>query len=135
MSEPRDFTLDDFHKYLVTVRERGCDDLTADMLGFDDTIESKEQRGAALARLIRIFEAVTLEERRDPTRIDGPAMRRIAETAGTEPHEVERLLRQCAFMREVLRRMHNASIWERIKLTLGLTRFPPLAGGEGPAAT
>jgi hypothetical protein len=63
---------------------------------------------------------MTADERADPARIDAPAVGRIAAAAGTDPAEVERLVK-------AVRERRPPAGWELIAPTIGLTRFgrPP----------
>jgi signal recognition particle subunit SRP54 len=126
MATSHDITLDDLHKHLVSLQKREWDDLCGHLSGQEESREAKAQRAAATDRVTRIIEAMTPEERRDPARIGGPALQRIAATAGTQPHEVEDFLRKFKEAGDLMRRMLNTSVWERVQLLLGRTLFPRL---------
>jgi signal recognition particle subunit SRP54 len=121
----QDFTLNDFRKYLEALQKMGLKDMIARMPGTAEMIPEGEDPEVFLKRDLRMLEAMTADERADPIRIDTAARGRVAAAAGTEPEEVEQLLRRFARVRDLMLPMMNMSAWERIKMVLGFTRFPP----------
>jgi signal recognition particle subunit SRP54 len=83
--------------------------------------EMGEDPEVALRRIAGMIDSMTPEERRKPEIIDLSRRRRIAAGSGTEPHEVKKFLEQFEFMRSVMRQISKMSLWERIKVLMGLT--------------
>ena len=83
-----------------------------------------EDPDAALDRVGRMIDAMTDEERNDPAIIDDERRQRIAATAGVQPDDVSAFLKQFDMIRALMDEMNSMSFWQRLKLVLGLGRFP-----------
>ena len=71
---------------------------------------------ADMRRLRGIIDAMTSDERRDPSGlINQPRLRRIAAGAGVEAAEVNALVKQFHAMAEMMKRMAGLGILERIQ--------------------
>jgi signal recognition particle subunit SRP54 len=62
--------------------------------------------------------------------IDRSRRLRIAVGSGTGPMEVKQFLKQFDQVRVVMRRMAQMSLWERLKMILGIDRLPPDVGRD-----
>jgi signal recognition particle subunit SRP54 len=102
-----EFGLDDFLEQLKTVRKMGP--LTS-LLGMIPGFGAEQLRGMKvdereLDRIQAIVLSMTPEERRRPELIKGSRRLRIARGSGTSVQQVNRLVRQFAQMRKVMRQM------------------------------
>ncbi len=103
-----EFTLEDFLDQLRQVRKMGSlEELLSFLPGAgrlrglaDLKVDEKE-----FGRLEAIISSMTKEERRDPSIIDGSRRRRIAAGSGTTTSDVNRLLRQYAETRKLVKRV------------------------------
>ncbi len=71
-----------------------------------------------------MIDAMTPEERANPNMIDEARRIRIAAGAGVQPHEVSDFLKQFEQLRALMKDMMSMSLWQRLKLVLGIKRFP-----------
>ena len=121
----KDFTLDDFRKHFDNMQKAGLKDTVRRMPGMADMIPEGEDPDFALRRVTGMIDAMTAEERADPDRIDEAARERIAAAAGVRPGDVGQFLKQFEMVRELMRRMASMSVWQRIRMVLGLRPFRP----------
>jgi signal recognition particle subunit SRP54 len=69
-----------------------------------------------MRRLVGVVDSMTPEERRNPKKtIDQSRRRRIAAGAGVEPHEVNELVKQFEGMADLMRRVSNMGIRDRMR--------------------
>src|SRR5262245_12436294 len=122
-----EFTLDDFRMQLDNIEKIGMKDMIRRMPGMGETIQEGEDPDVALVRVRRMIEAMMPEERANPNIIDETRRTRIASEAGVQPHEVSDFLKQFEKVRLLMKDMMKMSVWERIKMVLGLKRvtLPP----------
>jgi signal recognition particle subunit SRP54 len=101
------FTLEDFRTQLRQVKQMGPLDQILGMLPF-----GKQLKGATaeldgeqsdLARFDAIISSMTPDERRRPEVINGSRRQRIARGSGTTVQDVNRLLKQYAQLRKMMR--------------------------------
>jgi signal recognition particle subunit SRP54 len=117
-----DFTLDDFRKQFEQLKKMGSmRDLLASMPGgFADMIPEGEDPEVAVKRIQGMIDSMTKEERRHPDIIDLNRRRRIAAGSGTDAADVKQFLAQFDTIRDMMRKMAQMSIWERVKMVTGL---------------
>lgn len=116
-----DFTLDDFRKQFEQMAKMGgMRELIGQMPGMGDMIPEGEDPDEAVKRIQGMVDSMTKEERRNPDVIDLSRRRRIAEGSGTEPHEIKQFLGQFDQMRTIMRQMANMSMFQRLKMVMGL---------------
>ena len=98
-------TLDDLREQLAAVRRMGpLDQLVGLMPGMNALPGGRpEVDPRELARTAAIIDSMTPEERRRPVLIDGSRRKRIARGSGVSVEAVNRLLRQFAQMRKMLK--------------------------------
>jgi hypothetical protein len=120
-----DYTFNDFRKQLDNFQRMGFGHQIDRVPGMAGSNPDGADPDAALDRVRAMIDAMTADERAHPDRIDPAAASRIAAEAGTEPADVDDLVRRFGEVRVVMRRLAKLSVWERIKLVLGLSRFPP----------
>jgi signal recognition particle subunit SRP54 len=126
-----DFTLDDFRKQFEQLKKMGpLKDVLGAMPGMGEMIPEGEDPEEGIKRIQGMIDSMTKEERRNPDLIDMSRRRRIAAGSGTEPHEIKQFLGQFEQVRDLMRKMAQMSIWERIKMVTGLGK----AGAFMPGA-
>src|SRR3989449_9771782 len=117
------FTLDDFRAQLKQVQALGPLDQILGMLPFGKMFKGspKELSGeqADLRRVDAIISSMTPDERRSPEIINGSRRARIARGSGTTVQDVNRLLKQYAQMRKMLKQLKGVE---------GKLRLPTLRG-------
>ena len=114
-----EFTLDDFKSMLSQTRRLGP---LGKVLGMIPGMGGmQEMLGGAdlekdMNRLFGIIDSMTLDERRNPSRIvDQSRRRRIAAGAGVEPHEVSDLVKQFDGMAGMMKGMAGLGMRERMQ--------------------
>jgi signal recognition particle subunit SRP54 len=116
-----DFTLDDFRKQFEAMAKMGgIREIIGNMPGMGELIPEGEDPDVAIKRIQGMVDSMTKDERRDPDVIDLSRRRRIAEGSGTEPHEIKQFLNQFGQMRTIMRQMASMSIWQRMKMVMGM---------------
>ena len=117
------FTLDDFRDQLRQVRQLGPLDQVLGMLPFGKMLRAAPKDLTAestdLGRFDAIITSMTPDERRSPEIINGSRRARIARGSGTTVQDVNRLLKQYAQMRKMLKQLKGME---------GKLRLPTLRG-------
>ena len=119
-----EFTLEDFRDQLRRLRRMGpLSDILGMLPGASALKGMKDANldGRELQRLEAIIDSMTPLERRDHTVINGSRKRRIARGSGTSVQEINRLVKQFAQMRRMMRSMASG---ERSGAARSL-RLPP----------
>jgi signal recognition particle subunit SRP54 len=120
------FTLDDFREQLRQVRQLGPIDQILGMLPFGKALKGapKDLEGeqANLVRFDAIILSMTPGERRHPEVINGSRRQRIARGSGTSVQDVNRLLKQFAELRKMMKQFK--SMEGRLGKLKGLPGFP-----------
>ena len=114
-----EFTLDDFKNQLGQIGKLGPIQKIMSMIpgmgGMSKMLEGQNPE-ADLRRLVGIIDSMTPDERRNPSKtVDQSRRRRIAAGAGVEPHEVNELVKQFDGMADMMKKMANMGIMERMK--------------------
>ena len=114
-----EFTLDDFRKMLAQTTRLGPMNKVLGMIpgmgAMTEGLGDADVEGD-MKRLFGIVDAMTPDERLDPTRtIDQSRRRRIAAGAGVEPHEVNELVKQFDFMRSQMQEMAGLGMRDRLR--------------------
>ena len=124
------FDLGDFREQIEQMMNMGGMSALLDKLpggtGIPDSVKN-QVNDREMKRLIAIVNSMTRGERRYPDIIKGSRKRRIAAGAGVQIQEVNRLLKQFAQMRKVMKKMQKGGM---NKLMRGLKGRMP-AGGFG----
>jgi signal recognition particle subunit SRP54 len=115
-----EFTLDDFRKMLGQTRKLGPITKLLGMIpgmgGMSDMLGDTNVEGE-MDRLFGIIDSMTVDERRNPSRVVDPSRRRrIAAGAGVEPHEVNDLVKQFDGMAAMMKSMAGKGIGERMRM-------------------
>jgi signal recognition particle subunit SRP54 len=128
--EKGDFNLDDFRTQLERLKTMGSmKDLLGAMPGMSEALQDADDPEEAMARFQGIIDSMTKEERRNPDMIDASRRRRIGRGSGTEPHEINAILKQFDTMRTMMRQIASMSMFERIKYVTGLGKAGAFAPG------
>jgi signal recognition particle subunit SRP54 len=101
------FSLEDFREQLAQVRKMGPLDQVLGMLPFGKMLKGAPKdidgESADLGRFDAIIGSMTPGERRNPEVINGSRRQRIARGSGTSVQDVNRLLKQFAQLRKIMR--------------------------------
>ena len=100
-----EFTLEDFHSQLQTIKKMGSVASLAQMIpgmgkmmqGIDEGVADKEMK-----RVEAMIMSMTPEERRDYTILNGSRRKRIAKGSGTSVEELNKMLEQFTTMRKMM---------------------------------
>jgi len=99
-----DFTLDDFLGQFQAMKSMGpLKDILAMLPGSGSLLREVDIDDRDLRRVEAIIQSMTPEERGDPKMIGGSRKRRIASGSGTSPQEVNRLLKQFAEAKKMMK--------------------------------
>jgi len=114
-----EFTLEDFKKMLQQTRRLGPMGKVLGMIpgmgGIKDMLDTADL-DRDMNRLFGIINAMTPDERRNPTRvIDQSRRRRIARGAGVEPQEVNDLVKQFDGMASMMKGMAGLGTRDRMR--------------------
>jgi signal recognition particle subunit SRP54 len=124
------FTLEDFREQLRQVRQMGPLDQLLGMLPFGKTLKSAPGdlagESADLGRFDAIISSMTPDERKSPEVINGSRRQRIARGSGTSVQDVNRLLKQYAQLRKMMKQFKGME--GRLPRMKGLPGFPTLRG-------
>src|SRR5438128_1532801 len=117
------FTLDDFREQLHQVRQLGPLDQILGMLPFGKALKAAPKdltaESADLGRFDAILSSMTPAERRSPEIINGSRRQRIARGSGTTVQDLNRLLKQFAQLRKMMKQFKGME---------GKLRLPTLRG-------
>ena len=123
------FTLEDFRDQLRQVRQMGPLDQILGMLPFGKMLKgaSKEldAEQADIGRFDAIIGSMTADERRHPEIINGSRRQRIARGSGTSVQDVNRLLKQYAQLKKMMKQFKGL---EGKLPRMNLPGFPTLRG-------
>ena len=124
------FTLEDFRNQLKQVRQMGPLDQILGMLPFGKALKGSpkelDAEQADLGRFDAIIASMTPAERRHPEIINGSRRQRAARGSGTSVQDVNRLLKQYAQLRKMMKQFKGL---EGKKLPrMNLPGFPTLRG-------
>ena len=98
------FTLADFKEQLQQVRNIGSFDQILSMLPGMGGMKNLQVDEREFVRIEAIINSMTPAERQNPSMIDGSRRRRIAHGSGTQIQDVNRLLKQFAETRKLMKR-------------------------------
>src|SRR5215470_6686251 len=105
------FSLEDFREQLAQVRKMGPLDQVLGMLPFGKMLKGAPKdidgESADLGRFDAIIGSMTPGERRNPEVINGSRRQRIARGSGTSVQDVNRLLKQFAQLRKVMKQLRG----------------------------
>lgn len=103
-----DFTLDDFLTQLQQVKKLGSMEQILNMIpGMGNKLKNVEIDEKELKRVEAVIQSMTKKERRDPSIINGSRRKRIALGSGAKVQDVNRLLKQFAEARKMMKRFQE----------------------------
>ena len=114
-----EFTLDDFRKQITQMKKLGPMQKIMEMMpgmGAMKDMMNGTDADRDVKRLTGLIDSMTPEEKRNPKRIDQSRRRRIAAGSGTEPHEVNELVKQFDVMADMMKQMAGKGVRERMKM-------------------
>ena len=121
-----EFTLDDFKKMLGQTKKLGPLNKIMGMIpgmGNLKDLVGEADAETDMRQLVGIIDSMTPEERRNPKKvIDQSRRRRIAAGAGVEPHQVNELVKQFEPMADIMKRMSEMGVRERLRAVQELQR-------------
>jgi len=116
--EKEAFTFEDFLGQLKQLKKMGP---LQDILGMLPGMNTAQLKGLqvddrALVRVEAMIQSMTREERRRPEIIDGSRRKRIARGSGTSVQDVNKLLKQFAGMRKMVKSMSSGKMMRGMKM-------------------
>jgi len=124
------FTLDDFRQQLQQLKQMGPLDQVLGMLPFGKMLKGApaelQSEQADFARFDAIITSMTPGERHNPEVINGSRRQRIARGSGTSVQDVNRLLKQYAQLRKMMRQFKGME--GKLGKLKNLPGFPTLRG-------
>ena len=114
------FDLEDLRDQLKQLRGGGLLSQLTDLLPGAKALKGADVDDKRLRRFEAIICSMTLKERRRPEIVNGSRRRRIARGAGTSVEEVNRLLRQHAEMKRLMKRFGSGGDPRRVLRSLGM---------------
>jgi signal recognition particle subunit SRP54 len=119
------FTLEDFLSQMQQLKKMGpiggLMELIPGMGGAAKEAQQAVERGD-LKRVEAIIQSMTLGERRDPDLLNGARRRRVARGSGTTLQDVNRVIKQFAEMRKLMRQLGSGAGGRRGMLPFGPRR-------------
>ncbi len=117
-----EFTLEDFLSQFQAIRSMGSlKDILAMLPGSGSLLREVDVDDRDLKRVEAIIQSMTPEERRNPKIIGGSRKRRIASGSGTQPQDVNRLLKQHADAQKMMKTLAGSK---------GIPNLEALVGGR-----
>ncbi|MCA9052450.1 MAG: signal recognition particle protein [Planctomycetaceae bacterium] len=123
------FTLDDFLKAMEQIKKLGSMRSIMKLIpGMGQMAAAMDELGDMdpdkdLGRIRAMIQSMTLDERRNPDRIDRSRRNRIAQGSGTDPAEVHGLLKQFGDMAGMMKGMAGLSTGDRLKAVQQLSQM------------
>ena len=105
-----ELTLDDLKQQMRAVTRMGPLNQVLGMIpGLGSRIPEADIDSSGVTRMVAIIDSMTAQERRNPSVMNGGRRRRVARGSGTTVQDVNRLLRQFAEMRKMLKTVGGLS--------------------------
>ena len=116
------FTLDDFLKSMQQMKKMGSMKSLMKMIpgmgqiaGMMDEVGDDMDPDKEVRRLEAMIQSMTLDERQNPERIDRSRRNRIASGSGTDPAEINDVLKQFKGMSGMMQKMAGMSMKDKMK--------------------
>jgi len=117
-----EFTFEDFLDQMEQMQKMGPINQLIKMIpGLGKLPKDIQVSDKDMARIRAIIQSMTIEERRNPNIISGSRRERIAKGSGTDPHEVNQLLKQFNQTKKMLKQFGNMQ--GKMKMPKGLFPF------------
>ena len=120
-----EFTFDDFLSQMQALKKMGPMSQVMGMLPGMSKLPAVGDIDQYLPRIEAIIKSMTAQERNDPTVINGSRRRRIAQGSGTSVQEVNKLVKQFADVRKMMKQMGSGK--KGLRLPGGM-KVPPGLG-------
>jgi signal recognition particle subunit SRP54 len=105
------FDLEDFRKQIETMRKMGpLQEILGYLPGMGNQMQDLDIDESQIDRIEGIINSMTPRERTRPAIINASRRKRIAEGSGTEPKEVNRLLKQFKQMRKMMKKVSKGNM-------------------------
>ena len=117
-----EFTLEDLRQQMAAIGRMGPIQQLVELIPGMRSRDAADIDESQLARSAAIIDSMTLHERRHPAVINGSRRKRVARGSGTSVPEVNRLLRQHAQMRKMLKTISSAGRGRGARRTLARLR-------------
>jgi signal recognition particle subunit SRP54 len=102
------FTLEDFYSQMQQLKKMGPLESIMEMIpGVGKALKGATLDPKAMKRVEAMILSMTPQERRDPKIINGSRRKRIANGSGTSVQDLNRMLKQFAQMRKMLKNVHK----------------------------
>lgn len=126
-------TMDDVDKQLDQLKQMGPLDGILEKLpgGFQlkDQVDQMDMGKEDINRMQAIIRSMTEEERMNPDIIDGARRKRIADGSGTDPADVNQLLKQYEMMKDMMEQMqNNQGMMQKMAGEMGLGNMGGMGG-------
>jgi signal recognition particle subunit SRP54 len=102
-----EFTLQDFRDQLKTLRRMGPLSSVVSMLPGMANVRESDLDSKAIVRVMAIIDSMTAKERRHPQVLNGSRKKRIARGCGQSVQEINRLLKQFAQMKRMMKTLQG----------------------------
>jgi signal recognition particle subunit SRP54 len=124
------FTLDDFLEQLQQVKKMGpLQGVIGMMPGLPKEVKNAQIEDSEIAKVEAIIRSMTMDERRNPTIVNGSRRLRIAQGSGTTTGDVNNLIKQFKQMQQMMRSMGMGGRGKKGKKGKGKgPRLPVLPG-------
>lgn len=100
------FTLTDFYSQIQQIKKMGnIKDLASMIPGMGKALKDVEMDNSAFKSIEAIIQSMTLEERENPSLLNGGRRKRIAQGSGTSIAEINRLIKQFEETRKMMKKM------------------------------
>ena len=103
-----EFSLEDFRGQILKVKKMGSIESILGMMPGMGSLKDVEVDGKEIDHIVAIINSMTMEERENHKIIDGSRKRRIARGSGCPVQDINRLLKQYAQMRKMMRQLKEA---------------------------
>lgn len=119
-----DFTLDDFLDQMQQIKKMGpLKDLMGMIPGMSQyNLNDVEVNPKDMAHIEAIIQSMTKEERQNPSILNGPRKKRIANGSGRTIAEVNRLLKQFEDMKKMMKQMNSMTKGKKGKMRMPFFR-------------
>lgn len=125
-----EFTLADFRSQMDKMKQIGTmKEILSHLPGMSelpDFATSDEE----IHQLQGIIDSMTPDERRNPDKIDMSRRRRIADGSGTDPADVNKLIKQFSMVKPMMKQMASMGMKDRLKQLTGLTKMGAFMPGS-----
>lgn len=117
------FTLEDFREQLREIKKMGSMEQILSMIPGMGKLKGMKPDEKELVKVEAIINSMTKREREDYTIIDGSRRRRIAKGSGTEVYDVNKLLKQFAQTKKMMKMFTKGGKKKHLKFGPGLFPF------------